>query len=143
MSAKKKKNAAGDASKITRFFQPISKQEYEEKNNPTTVEEPRKRKVAAGGTKWDENDPVTAEVRARVHQLSRQLPVLANSIGSSWFAALEEHLGELWFLRLSEFVTKERAVRTVHPSMEQVWAWTTKTDIKDTKVVILGKQTMM
>ena len=61
------------------------------------------------------------------------------SIGLSWFKALEMEFKKPYFAALSTFVSKERATATIFPSFEEVWAWTSRTNIKDTKVVILGQ----
>ncbi len=34
----------------------------------------------------------------------------------------------------------ERSKFAVYPSVEEVWSWTTRAPIQDTRVVILGKQ---
>ena len=116
--------------KITNFFKPVSKDvdEKEKENN----KEGKKRKL-------DENDPSTAEVRAKVVKVSEELPVLSTTIGSSWFEALQGEFTKPYFSTLSAFVTKERAMGSVLPSAEEVWTWTTRTPIREVKVVILGQ----
>jgi len=72
-------------------------------------------------------------------KMCRELPVLSSNIGSSWFSALSDQFGKDWFRKLSSYVAKERDGHTVYPKQEEVWEWTTRTDIGDTKVVILGQ----
>lgn len=80
------------------------------------------------------------EVRAGLVQLAQRLPLLQASLGLSWFSALRDQFTADWFARLSSFVTGERAGGTVvYPGPEQVWQWTRHTDIRDTRVVILGQ----
>jgi len=82
---------------------------------------------------------VSNKVRAKVLRASRALPLISSNIGSSWFSALEPQFSQNYFIRLSEHVTRERESHTVFPSREEVWSWTTRTEIQDTKVVILGQ----
>jgi uracil-DNA glycosylase len=53
--------------------------------------------------------------------------------------ALEEEFEKPYFRRLSEIIEVERSKFAVYPSMEEVWSWTTRAPIQDTRVVILGK----
>jgi uracil-DNA glycosylase len=53
--------------------------------------------------------------------------------------ALEEEFEKPYFRRLSEIIEVERSKFAVFPSVEEVWSWTTRAPIQDTRVVILGK----
>jgi uracil DNA glycosylase len=53
--------------------------------------------------------------------------------------ALEEEFEKPYFRRLSEIIEAERSKFAVYPSVEEVWSWTTRAPIQDTRVVILGK----
>jgi uracil-DNA glycosylase len=53
--------------------------------------------------------------------------------------ALEEEFEKPYFRRLSEIIEVERSKFAVYPSVEEVWSWTTRAPIQDTRVVILGK----
>jgi uracil-DNA glycosylase len=55
------------------------------------------------------------------------------------FQALEEEFEKPYFRRLSEIIEAERSKFAVYPSVEEVWSWTTRAPIQDTRVVILGK----
>eukprot|EP00092_Neocalanus_flemingeri_P096647 GFUD01123051.1.p1 GENE.GFUD01123051.1~~GFUD01123051.1.p1 ORF type:complete len:331 (+),score=105.97 GFUD01123051.1:54-1046(+) len=81
----------------------------------------------------------TSREKAKLVLLCKEMPVLTGNIGSSWFAALSDQFGQEWFNRLSRFVTKEREGHTVYPDQGEVWEWTTRTDITQTRVVILGQ----
>lgn len=90
--------------------------------------------------KFDENEGgVVSDVRAKIRKLSDEVKVLVETIGDSWFYALEDQFSQPYFRTLSEFVTNQRIASDIFPSAEEVWAWTTRTNIKDTRVVILGQ----
>ena len=58
----------------------------------------------------------------------------------TWFSALEPEFKKEYFSSLSKFLENERNSNgKIFPPTEQVWSWTHYTDIKDTKVVILGQ----
>jgi len=64
---------------------------------------------------------------------------LAQGMGSSWLEALRAEVDAPYFSSLGKFVANERKKGEVFPSHEDLWTWTTRTDIKDTRVVILGQ----
>jgi len=80
-----------------------------------------------------------SKARAQLVLLCKELPVLAANIGLSWFSALSDKFGQDWFGQLSRFVTKDREGHTVYPDQREVWEWTTRTNIEQTRVVILGQ----
>jgi hypothetical protein len=79
------------------------------------------------------------QLSARITRLARQLPLISQTIGPTWFQALEAEFRKPYFLKLSAHIEAERKKFAVYPSEEEVWSWTTRTPIQDTKVVILGK----
>lgn len=117
--------------KITAFFRPELKRDEEEE----------KKVEVKGGLKrkFDKSDEGTSEVRAKIQKLSEEVHVIVPSMGASWFTALEDQFTKPYFSSLSKFVTSQREAGEVFPSKEEVWNWTTRTDIRDTKVVILGQ----
>ena len=80
-----------------------------------------------------------SKARAQLVLLCKELPVLTANIGHSWFSALSDKFGQDWFGQLSRFVTKDREGHTVYPDQREVWEWTTRTNIEQTRVVILGQ----
>ncbi|XP_055335136.1 uracil-DNA glycosylase-like isoform X2 [Paramacrobiotus metropolitanus] len=78
-------------------------------------------------------------LKAKLIQHCRRLPLLTPKFGLTWFEALEKEFSKDYFLKLSEFVTKERQNGTVFPPADQVFSWTEHFPIQDTKVVILGQ----
>ena len=79
---------------------------------------------------------LTAEQHQRIHQnymrallirTSRTNPVVQETIGSSWFEALREEFQKPYFLKLSEFVTRERETKVVYPpagNSRESWKFT-------------------
>jgi len=144
--------------KITGFFKPVSGNSVSKKTNDDAendsgiankIEPPSKRK-------FDELEKEVKEkvfcvspsskggmhitkVHAKVLKMSKEIPLLTPNIGQSWYNALEPQFEQDYFRKLSDHVAKERESHTIFPSAEEVWSWTTKNDIKDTKVVILGQ----
>jgi len=138
--------------KITSFFKPVPEKENKENdvNIVNQVISPsRKRKASeledseVGITDClspdQESRMPASKVRAQILQMSQKMPLITSNMGSSWFSALEPQFSQPWFLKLSEHVTRERQTKTVFPAQEEVWSWTTRTDIKNTRVVILGQ----
>lgn len=144
-------------SKITSYFLP--KAESDE-NNPAQANQ-----VTPGKRKYNEEDdsktvkkrpdstlessPIvkasplspaqTNKESAQLLLLCKGLPVLTANVGQSWVAALSQTFGQEWFGKLSSYVTKEREGHTVYPDQREVWEWTTRTSIEQTRVVILGQ----
>lgn len=79
------------------------------------------------------------KLKAQQLLLCKKLPLLTPNIGPSWFSALSDVFGQAWFDKLSSFVTNERFGTIIYPEQKEVWEWTTRTRIEDTKVVILGQ----
>jgi len=80
-----------------------------------------------------------SKLKAKLLLLCKELPVLSSNIGISWFSALSDNFGLDWFGNLSNYVSRERQQFTVYPEPGEVWEWTTRTDISQVKVVILGQ----
>jgi len=155
--------------KITSFFKPVVDQTEENSSDVANCASPapkvtagkRKRDDDSPSSKKQANStpakttspsttctPISPEQKARCETsrqkaqlllLCKEMPVLTANIGSSWFAALSDQFGQEWFAKLSSFVTKEREGHTVYPQQGEVWEWTTRTDIAQTRVVILGQ----
>ena len=157
---------AAAKSKITSFFKPVNQLQQptsdakENQADGANLQPPTKRRriVKSGDDSEVDNRSVDTsdkgdvgpvikaeagdeeEVRAGLVQLAQRLPLLQASLGLSWFSALRDQFTADWFARLSSFVAGERAGGTVvYPGPEQVWQWTRHTDIRDTRVVILGQ----
>ena len=121
--------------KITNFFKPLDSSKDTDKTPQETVSP----KISSSKRKLDENDPDMAGTVAKVRKVVEEQPVVSPTIGLSWFKALEGEFKKPYFAALSAFVTKERSTATIFPSFDEVWAWTTRTDIRETRVVILGQ----
>ncbi|KAM7303668.1 uracil-DNA glycosylase 2 [Ixodes scapularis] len=76
---------------------------------------------------------------AKLKLRCRATPVLTESFGLGWFAALEAEFSKDYFHELSRFVMEERQRHTVYPAHEDVFAWTRCCDIDKVAVVILGQ----
>ena len=122
--------------KITNFFKPLDSSKAQDKD-----ETPKKLASSKSSSKrkLDENDPDMVGMVAKVRKVAEEQAVISPTIGLSWFKALEAEFKKPYFAALSAFVTKERSTGTIFPSFEEVWAWTTRTKIKETRVVILGQ----
>ena len=122
--------------KITNFFKPLDSSKAQEKD-----EKPSKNSLSSKSSKrkLDENDPDKAGTVAKVRKVAEEQAVVSPTIGLSWFKALEAEFKKPYFAALSAFVTKERSTGTIFPSFDEVWAWTTRTNIRETRVVILGQ----
>ena len=124
--------------KITNFFKPLDSSK--DKDETTTASKDSvSPKISSIKRKLDENDPDMAGTVAKVRKVAEEHSVVSPTIGISWFNALEAEFKKPYFAALSAFVTKERSTATIFPSFEEVWAWTTRTDIRETRVVILGQ----
>lgn len=129
--------SAPQSKKITNFFKPL--ETSEDRGNDGTLSNKKESDKSSLKRKLDENDPDMAETVAKMRKVTDEHEVVSPSIGLSWFKALEMEFKKPYFAALSTFVCKERATATIFPSFEEVWAWTSRTNIKDTKVVILGQ----
>ena len=125
--------------KITNFFKPLDSSKGQDKDETTTASKNLVSSKSSSKRKLDENDPDLVGTVAKVRKVAEEQAVVSPTIGLSWFKALEAEFKKPYFAGLSAFVTKERSTGTVFPSFEEVWAWTTRTNIKETKVVILGQ----
>ena len=125
--------------KITNFFKPVDSLKAQDKDESTTASKNLVSSKSSSKRKLDENDPDMVGTVAKVRKVAEEQAVVSPTIGLSWFKALEAEFKKPYFAALSAFVTKERSTGTIFPSFEEVWAWTTRTNIKETKVVILGQ----
>ena len=123
--------------KITNFFKPLDSSKDKDET-PTATKDSVSSKISIK-RKRDENDPDMVGTVAKVRKVVEEQAVMSPTIGLSWFKALEAEFKKPYFAALSAFVTKERSTATIFPSFEEVWAWTTRTDIRETRVVILGQ----
>ena len=60
-------------------------------------------------------------------------------ISSSWESCLLSEMNKEYFVSLEKFVDKERNVKCVYPSHDEVFSWTQHCSFKDVKVIILGQ----
>ena len=125
--------------KITNFFKPLDSSKAQDKDETPTASKNLVSSKSSSKRKLDENDPDTVGTLAKVRKVVEEQAVVSPTIGLSWFKALEAEFKKPYFAALSHFVTKERSTGTIFPSFEEVWAWTTRTNIKETRVVILGQ----
>jgi len=82
-------------------------------------------------------------LKTRIEQACERFSgVLHPNIGTTWFVGLEREFQKSYFLILSVnvFFERERYRDNIHPEHDQVFRWTRYFDVKDTKVVILGKE---
>jgi len=155
-------------SKITAFFQPVQKTKINEDNeeNDSSLDnqvtqikrkqedsdiensELIKRPRLNDYTSPVKESPLSPEqkekcgqnkLKAKILQLSKKLPIITPTIGQTWYSALSEVFGKDWFAKLSDFVCNERGKHTVYPDQKEVWEWTKRTRIEQTRVVILGQ----
>lgn len=62
-----------------------------------------------------------------------------DTLHDSWLTVLHQELTKPYFLKLKEFVAKERSSHTVFPPEKDVYSWSRHTPFDDVKVVIIGK----
>uniref|UniRef100_T1J671 Uncharacterized protein n=1 Tax=Strigamia maritima TaxID=126957 RepID=T1J671_STRMM len=79
-------------------------------------------------------------IAKRIDQLCKKVPAVYSKIGVSWFKALEPEFSKPYFRRISFYLTKDKKAHAVYPKQELMYNWTTKCDIRNVKVVILGRQ---
>jgi len=79
------------------------------------------------------------KLKAQLIRMSKEIATVHPNIGPSWFEALQDEFGKPYFQKLNDFLVLERQKYTVFPSPGEVWSWTTRTPIRDIKVVILGQ----
>lgn len=134
---------------ILSFMKPVvsvkrSSSEGDHVTKETSNVEPSPKKIKTEGiTEECIKTPVRKEwpneIIAKIKLTSNRFPALHKSIGHSWFRALEPEFKKAYFLKLSQFLVKERASKRIFPSEENVWTWTNMCEISDVKVVILGQ----
>ena len=128
----------------------MSPNKLETFKTPEKSAESKKRKLddaaasspAAGDLTPDQKRrAIENQLKAKIKLTSNNLNGALNSnIGPTWFSALELEFKKEYFSNLSKFLENERNSNgKIFPPAEQVWSWTHYTDIKDTKVVILGQ----
>lgn len=83
--------------------------------------------------------PEQKSCMAEIRLQSKKTPALHENIGESWYQALKKEFTKPYFLKLSEFMDKERQNSTIYPPAEQVYSWTQYCALEDVKVVILGQ----
>jgi uracil-DNA glycosylase len=103
----------------------------------------------SSGTRVTEGSPVIDQqqkgrmeenrLRAKMTLVKTHTHGLVAEVGPSWFTALEPEFSKPYFLKLAQFVNEERKKYTIYPPVDQVFAWTRMTHIRDTKVVIIGQ----
>ncbi|XP_032226114.1 uracil-DNA glycosylase isoform X2 [Nematostella vectensis] len=137
-------------SKISSFFgKPATKRKADETENASKYPPSKfaKEKDKSDSDEADNKSPISLspEQKARMNQkrMEAEEKLLANTgprnFGLSWKKALKEEFTKDYFERLMKFVESERAKKTVYPPEKDVFSFTLHTDIKDTKVVIIGQ----
>ena len=86
---------------------------------------------------------LASQLKAKIIRVSRQLPLISPTIGFTWFSALEGEFEKPYFQKLSNALEDERSRYTVYPGVDEVWSWTTRTPIQETRVVILGRSSFI
>lgn len=64
---------------------------------------------------------------------------LHDNIGHSWFRALQGEFEKPYFKKLSNFIQEQRQTEVIYPPADKVYSWTHYTEIRETRVVILGQ----
>lgn len=62
-----------------------------------------------------------------------------NTLDDSWLSVLSQELTKPYFLKLKEYLKKERASQTVFPPEKDVYSWSRHTPFDRVKVVIIGQ----
>lgn len=62
-----------------------------------------------------------------------------DTLHESWLGVLHEELTKPYFLKLKEFLAKERASTTIFPPEKDVYSWSRHTPFERVKVVIIGQ----
>ena len=107
------------------------KKENGEKSRPSLISPRQRQRMMA------------SQLKAKITRVSRQLPLISPTIGPTWFSALEGEFEKPYFQKLSNALEDERSRYTVYPGVDEVWSWTTRTPIQETRVVILGRSSFM
>ena len=61
------------------------------------------------------------------------------AMGPSWYSALRPEFDKPYFQELDSFLAGERASKTIYPSAPDVWTWTKRFPLAETRVVVLGQ----
>ncbi|CAN7985763.1 unnamed protein product [Ixodes pacificus] len=124
---------------ILSFFKPVgaSKRLLSTEDAGKTPKRARKDEGSEEPASADEIEQ--KRLLAKLKLRCRATPVLAESFGLGWFAALEAEFSKDYFRELSRFVMEERQRHTVYPAHEDVFAWTRCCDIDKVAVVISGQ----
>ncbi|CCG84789.1 protein of unknown function [Taphrina deformans PYCC 5710] len=118
-SAKKVKSAA-----ITSFFKQDG---VSQSSTPRAAAAPVKKFVKA---EWLETlKPSEKEL----------LDLEIKTLDESWLSVLSQELTKPYFLKLKEYLKKERASQTVFPPEKDVYSWSRHTPFDRVKVVIIGQ----
>ncbi len=136
VTSKSASNVASENQSPNKKTTPVNKRKAED--DPDSVVESRTDSCLSPAEKKRMTDNKQA---AKIKLLNKQFGgALHQSIGSTWFSALEEEFSKPYFATLNEFLVKERASSTkIFPLPEDVWSWTHHFPIEETKVVILGQ----
>lgn len=118
-SAKKAKSAA-----ITSFFK---------KDGVTQSSTPR---AAAEPVKPFDKSAWLDSLSQRHRDLLR---LEIESMDETWLSVLHQEFTKPYFLKLKEFVARERASQTVFPPEKDVYSWSRHTPFDHVKVVIIGQ----
>jgi uracil-DNA glycosylase len=117
-SAKKLKSAS-----ITNFF----------KKDPDAVVSPKRVKAP------DEPFNKQSWLASLSDQQTELLDLEIKTLHESWLALIYKELTKPYFLKLKDFLQKERKTHKVFPPAADVYAWSRHTPFDTVKVVILGQ----
>jgi len=76
---------------------------------------------------------LVSNIKERIESLEK------DTMGSSWFKALETEFEKPYFRKLKTFLLEEHRLNTVYPPINNVYSWSTLTPLDQVKVVILGQ----
>lgn len=62
-----------------------------------------------------------------------------DTLEDSWLSVLHQELTKPYFLKLKEFLTKERKAHTVFPPEQDVYSWSRHAPFDRVKIVIIGQ----
>lgn len=121
-SAKKVKSAA-----ITSFFK---KDGVSHSSTPRTAAP-----SLTPDTPFDKSEWVTQLEPAQKELLALEI----DTLHESWLSALHQELTKPYFLRLKEYLAKERKTQVVFPPDKDIYSWSRHTPLDTVKVVIIGQ----
>lgn len=128
------KRAATDAAVVTaKKLKPAAITSFFKKDGVSQSSTPRA--APAPIAKFDKKDWLEG-LDAKQRDL---LKLEIDTLHDSWLTVLHQELTKPYFLKLKEFVAKERSSHTVFPPEKDVYSWSRHTPFDEVKVVIIGE----